>query len=220
MARTIGALCTFIVGLQILVGVPLVVCAAFFCLTNGPITVEVHAGHGHAPQFIVHGATIPPPDAPRALAPPPNAIPATATPTSFDNPILQSRAEHGSPLAGTMLESNDPNEEQSNFVAALEKAVAEHSCEPRQAVCASGEPCQATAEAHRADLRSDTAILIVQHLYVIADIDEHAGNYDRADQWRAQARQIREGDQETSAPSVSPASVSLPVNEARPTTGN
>src|SRR6185369_7941639 len=146
MARTIGVLCTFIVGLQILVGVPLVICVAFFCLTNGPITVEVHAGHGQAPQFIVHGATIPPPGAPLAVVPPPNAIPVTATPSSFDNPILQSRVEHGSPLAGTMLESTDPNEEQSKFVAALEKAVAEHTDEPRQAVCASGNLCQATAE--------------------------------------------------------------------------
>src|SRR6476469_10254527 len=107
MARTIGALCTFIVCLQILIGVPLAVCLACFCITNGPITVDVHAGHGHAPQFIVHGATIPPPTSVLAMAPPPNAIP-TAAPASVDNPILQSRAEHGSPLTGTLLESADP----------------------------------------------------------------------------------------------------------------
>jgi hypothetical protein len=220
MAKTIGAICTFIVCLQILIGVPLAVCVACFCITNGPITVEVHAGQGHAPQFVVHGATIPPPGAPFAVAPPPNAIPAAATPTSFDNPILQSRVEHGSPLAGTMLESADPGEEQSTFVAALEKAVAEHTSEPRQRLCESGGACQAADEAHRADLRSDTTILIVQHLYLMADIDEHTGNYDRADQWRAQARQIKDGHNEASLPGVSPAALSLPLNESVPATGN
>src|SRR5436853_549531 len=133
MSRTIGALCSFIVGLQVLIGVPLVVCAAFFCLTNGPITVDVHTGHGHAPQFIVHGATIPPPDGHFAIAPPPNAIP-IASPASLDNPILQSRAEHGSPLAGTLLESTNPAEEQNTFITALEKAVAEHPSEPQPTI--------------------------------------------------------------------------------------
>lgn len=220
MARTIGALCTFIVCLQILIGVPLAVCVACFCITNGPITVEVHTGHGHAPQFVVHGATVPPPGAPFAIAPPPNAIPASATPTSFDNPILQSRAQHGSPLVGTMLESADPNEEQNTFVAALEKAAVEHESQPPTAACPSGETCGGPAEAPRHDSRADAAALIIQHLYLMADIDEHAGNYGRADLWRAQARQIREERDDVSDPPASPASFFAPDFSGSPATGH
>src|SRR5947199_8521281 len=100
MAKTVGALCTLIVALQVLIGVPLAVCAAFFCFATGgagPFTVEVHTGHAQAPHFLVHGATVPPPGAAFGIAPPPNAIPAEAS-AHWDNPILQSRAQHGSPL--------------------------------------------------------------------------------------------------------------------------
>jgi hypothetical protein len=185
MARIIGATCTCIVGLQVLVGVPLAVCGAFFCLTNGPITVEVQAGQGQTTPFsvqgvAVQGATIPPPN-PFALAPPPNAIP-VAPVSAIDNPILASRAEHGSPLAGTVLETVDPAEEQSTFVAALEKAAAEQPA----AVC----PVLAVAEPVAEPPSADT--LIVGHLYEMAEIDERSGDFERADQWRAFAREIRE----------------------------
>ena len=210
MARTIGALCTFIVGLQVLVGVPLVICAAFFCLTNGPITVEVHVGHGHSPQFIVHGATIPPPGSQFAVAPPPNTIP-TTTPTSFDNPILQSRAEHGSPLTGTLLESANPAEEQDTFITALERAVAEHSSQPERAVCPATEACHSAGEIHPNQARHEADQWIVGHLYEMAEIDERAGDYHRADQWRALAREVREGRDRQNAHEAAAASFNLPA---------
>jgi hypothetical protein len=210
MARTIGTLCTFIVGLQILIGVPLVVCIACFCATNGPITVEVHTGHGQ-PQFVVHGATIPPPAGQFALTPPPNAIP-VAAPASLDNPILRSRAEHGSPLDGTMLESANPVEEQNTFITALEKAAAEQHSQPRQAVCPAGDTCSFAAEANSERSRPRAAERIVHHLYEMAEIDEQAANYDRADQWRAFAREIKESQERQKADAAAAASFSLPIS--------
>jgi len=35
--------------------------------------------------------------------------------------------------------------------------------------------------------------VVLQRLYEIAEIDERAGNYERADQWRALARDVRRG---------------------------
>lgn len=191
MARIIGATCTIIVGLQILVGVPLAVCGAFFCLTNGPITVEVHAGQGQGPQVVVQGATIPPPPNPFTISPPPNAIP-VAPASAIDNPILASRAEHGSPLAGTVLETADPAEEQNTFVAALEKAARDKVVtdqvvtEQPPAVCPVLAAPPTPAESQNADS------LVVAHLYEMAEIDERSGDFARADQWRAFAREIRE----------------------------
>jgi hypothetical protein len=224
MARTIGALCTFIVCLQILVGVPLAVCVACFCITNGPITVEVHAGHGHAPQFVVHGATIPPPGAPfpghqYTSAPPPNVIP-TTTPTSFDNPILQSRTEHGSPLTGTVLESANPAEEQNTFITALEKAAAEHCSQSRDTVCPAGEVCQAATQPISCDPRCEPAQLIVCLLYEMAQIDEQAADYGRADQWRAFAREIKQGrDRENDRQAAADSSL-LPASGESPATSD
>jgi len=219
MARTIGALCTFIVGLQILVGVPLAVCAAFFCATNGPITVEVHTGNGHAPQFLVHGATIPPPGGAFAVAPPPNAIP-IATPASLDNPILQSRAEHGSPLTGTVLESANAAEEQDTFITALERVAAEHTSQPQPAVCRRSEACAVEADATPAVVRNEADALIVRLLYEMAGIDEESSEYGRADQWRAFARGIKEGREVEATHEGTPANLLLPASDSPPTTGN
>jgi hypothetical protein len=219
MARTIGALCTFVVGLQILVGVPLAVCMACFCITNGPITVEVHTGHGHAPQFVVHGATIPPPHASFAVVPPPNVIP-TAAPTSFDNPILQSRAEHGSPLTGTVLESANPTEEQNTFVAALERAAADHPSQSQDTACPAAEACQVASQSQSCDPRREAAHLIVRYLYQMAEIDEQVGGYDRADQWRAFARDIKDGHDRERDRQAAAASFLLPARDESPATGD
>jgi hypothetical protein len=205
--------------LQILVGVPLAVCVACFCITNGPITVEVHAGHGHAPQFVVHGATIPPPGAPFAVAPPPNVIP-TATTTSFDNPILQSRTEHGSPLTGTVLESADPTDEQNTFITALEKAAAEHCSQPRETACPASEICHAENLSTSCNPRQEVAQLIVRHLYEMAEIDEQMADYNRADQWRAFAREIKQGHDRENDRQAAAASFLPPANGESPATGD
>jgi hypothetical protein len=194
MRKIIGRLCILIVGLQILIGVPLAVCLAFFAyVQNGGLpamTVELRAG----PRLP---ATVPPTDypsppiaiAPAVLphAPPPNIIPAPLD--HSDNPILLSRADHGSPLAGTVL-ADDAESEQQLFLTALEKAAAEHDatcpppCDPDncQAACPVASACEAGA---------DVAAQLLAHLYAMSDLDEQTGNYDRADQWRALARDLR-----------------------------
>jgi len=192
MRRAIGALCVFVVGLQILIGVPVLVCLVLFALLHEglPIAVAVHAGHEGVPS-----ALIPPPLAAHALPlqPRANQIPHDdSLPT--DNPILSFRAEHGSPLAGTLLGENMPAEtEQRLFLAALEKVTAETVIDevpapvnqlPHLPNPGSSSDCF--------NSQSDPADrFAIEHLYAMADWDERAGKYERADQWRALAREIR-----------------------------
>src|SRR6267142_1906779 len=197
MGRTIGALCALIVGLQILIGVPVLVCLAFFCLADGgggPVAVEVHAGHNSASPLVVAGQLAPPSSSP-AMGLPPNIIPA-----ALDNPILASRAQHGSPFAGTVLsETVGPDAEQQLFVAALEKVAAEnvqcpHSSSDSPHAGPSGDQPAMKPEVANADpdanvdrdnLRTKAAQFAVLHLYAMANMDERAGEYERADQWRS-----------------------------------
>ncbi len=197
MRRAFSAFCCVIVCLQILVGVPLLVCIAFFTLVGGgayPITVDVRGGGEFAPPTTI---------------PPPNVIP-TALSEPHDNPILTSRAAHGSPLAGTILaEVCDHENEQDLFVAALEKVALECAAEPCQPA-ASHQPasCELPLSPANADApasRRPADDFVVQHLYEMANADEAAGNFDRADQWRAHARQIRE----PSAPAAAHSSASF-----------
>src|SRR4029078_6229548 len=123
MARAFAAFCCFIVGLQFLIGVPVVVCIAFFALFGGlgPIAIEVHPGASHSPHMFVNSATIAPPPAPLTIAPPPNIIPPAPALTP-DNPILETRDLQGSPLAGTLIsQGTSPDVERHEVVAALQK---------------------------------------------------------------------------------------------------
>jgi hypothetical protein len=178
MRHAFSAFCCVVVCLQVLVGVPLLVCIAFFTVVAGgayPINVDVHGGQAFAPATI----------------PPPNIIP-TAVTEPLDNPILTSRAAHGSPLTGTILaDASDPQHDQDLFVAALEKVAIETAIEPTHcpATCLPST-CEPAATQPGTTHHADE--LIVKHLYDMADADEAAGNFDRADQWRAHAREIRD----------------------------
>ena len=179
MRKVIGGLCIFIVAMQVLIGVPLAVCCAFFLVvhggSSGQLAVDVHAG----PRL---DATIPPAELTTtslSLCPPANTIPEPAQ--ALDHPILETRAAHGSPLAGTVLaECVSPCEEQQQFVAALEKAADQTPLSVPAAVAA----------AYEAPQPSGTSQLLC-HLYAMAQIDEQAGAYQRADQWRGLARELR-----------------------------
>jgi hypothetical protein len=215
MARAFAAFCCFIVGLQLLIGVPVVVCIAFFALCGGlgPIAIEIHPGATHSPHMFVNSATIAPPPAPLTIAPPPNIIPPAPALTP-DNPILETRDLQGSPLAGTLLSQGTPPEvERNEFVAALQKVASEAIHEPVVESCTAlaGNCGETTTTGEQTDA------IILQHLYRIADIDEQAGNYERADQWRALAREIRhppkespnDSSQAASAP-TEPSALDLP----------
>jgi hypothetical protein len=212
MVRAFGAFCCFIVGLQLLIGVPAAVCVAFFAMFGGlgPIAIEIHPGASTAPHMLMHSATIAPPSSLLAIAPPPNVIPPAPTSTTFDNPILETRAQQGSPLAGTVLSENTPPDvERDLFVAAFQKVSAEAqttstSLSPTiNAPTAPGACTMVAANSccQQASARAQADQLAIQRLYEMADIDERSGNYERADQWQALARQIRQADK--GAPAVS-----------------
>src|SRR5262245_13347332 len=206
MARAFTVFCCFIVGLQLLIGVPVAVCIVFFALFGGlgPIAIEIHPGSSHAPHMYVNSATIAPPSCPLTLSPPPNIIPPAATAHS-DNAILETRAQQGSPLSGTILANNEsPEVEHNQFVAALQKVAAEAAHESptptlnpptNSATCTSrdGICCENTSITQQADQ------LILERLYEMAHVHERAGNFDRADQWRALAREIRQPAKESTA---------------------
>src|ERR1043165_808040 len=93
MGRAISVLCCLIVGLQFLIGVPIVVCILFVAAYGGlgPVLVGGHPGESFAQPRLPHGATIPPPVAALAPVPPRNIIPATTVPDP-NNPIVATRA--------------------------------------------------------------------------------------------------------------------------------
>jgi hypothetical protein len=193
MRRAVGALCTLIVCMQILVGVPIAVCVLFFAVVGSgsinPVAFEVHPGPPSPPL----SATVPPPPMAAALvAPPPNVIP-HAMPTPQDNAILESRAEQGSPLAGTVLsESIPPEAEQQLFVAAFEKVAAEKAKEPQATLPTAGTEAVTTHKSVAVENHRERATrFAIEHLYLMAETDEEAGEFDRADQWRALARELR-----------------------------
>lgn len=177
MRKVIGGLCIFVVAMQILIGVPLAVCCAFFLAIqggSGPIAVEVHAG----PRL---DATIPPAELRStnlSIVPPPNMIPEPAK--TLDHPILKSRDEHGSPLAGTVFAECVPGDEQQLFVAALEKIAAETPVQEHVSAAIPDESRQPCGTSQ-----------LLCHLYAMAEIDEQAGEFERADQWRGLARELR-----------------------------
>jgi hypothetical protein len=212
MRRAIAVICCLVVGLQILIGVPAIVCVGFLLMTGGgsePLAVEVHAGRDLAPPATL----VPPPT--MAVAPqpalPPNFVPQTIA-APLDNPIVAARNEHGSPFARTVLgQSMSPPVEHGMFMAALAKAVSEGEQSRSHSVieAAMPESCPpvATSPASAASsLRDEAARFAIEHLYAMADMDERAGEYDRADQWRSFARDIR-GRIECESPSKSAADV-------------
>ena len=206
MRKVIGGLCCFIVALQVLIGVPLLVCTAFFCLvqgSEGPIVLEVHTGP--RPPATISPSDYPPPQplaalAPAVMAPPRNVIPTDKS--ASNHPILQTRAAQGSPLTGTVLASPDGAcEEQQQFLAALEKAAAacvSSACDHQvafvnadQAACPEGACPEACLTTVSAQPPSDSVPQLRSHLYQMADLDEQSGHYERADQWRAMARDLQ-----------------------------
>lgn len=200
MGRAISVFCCFIVGLQFLIGVPVAVCLLFFAIYGGlgPIAIEVHPSSGTSPQMFFHGPTVPPPPSALNIAPPPNIIPPTPA-VATNHAILETRAQLGSPLSGTILgENTSPAEEEELLVAAYQKVEAEAalrmpSVPPSSELPTAASSCPAAASnsTNLPDLHKQADNMVIQHLYEMADVDERAGNYQRADQWRALAREIR-----------------------------
>lgn len=202
MRNFVGGLCCLIVALQILIGVPLVVSGLFYYAVGdgGPLVVEAHTGPRPAATIAPAEYPLPSPvSAPgpmAAAAPPRNVIPTAQANT--DHPILQARHAQGSPLAGTVLEACDEDEElflTALATAEIEIAKAEvgvESTSRSEPAAADSNTCgDAFTSAPCAVASNSNVEPLRRHLYAMADLDEQAGQYERADQWRGLARDLR-----------------------------
>lgn len=239
MRRFLVASCCVIVALQVLIGVPLAVCIGFFSLVEVG-SVEVQASNqfstmppplpyspmpspvGYAPaanycapasNYCAAPAMAPPIASPPSLAPasPPSLAYAEVPTTPGLEPIVESRAEHGSPLADSSLAAASPAEEVRQFVAALEHVAA---TEPVPPPADAAQPAKAGQPADLVTaLRTS-----VEHLYPLAQSLETDGYYDRADQLRDLARKIREEidtiNRDLLPPPAEPETVQSTVTEA------
>ena len=79
MRKFVAGLCCIIVGMQVLVGVPLVVCLAFYAMTQGggPVAFEVHTNGDFPATIAPPNFSNPPPFLPN---PPTAALPAPQIP--------------------------------------------------------------------------------------------------------------------------------------------
>jgi hypothetical protein len=205
MRQAIALLCSLIVGLQVVVGLAGLiggVCFLAFSDTSlGPISVQLHAGHGeplpaNQPDLPLQAsaAYVGPPGA-DAVQPPMNVVP-DLSPAPGEASIVTLREEQGSLLAGTVFgQGLNPAAEQRLFVGALRQVAAEGT----QAASASDQSasinlgCPAAAGlCHAIPTRQEAALFAVERLYEMADIDERVGEYERADRWRALARGLRQ----------------------------
>ncbi len=189
MRRFLVTACCVIVALQVLIGVPLVVCIAFLSLVEMP-TVSLQ-------PTPVHYASAPV-DLPAPL--PPDYYP--KAPVSNLQPIVESRAQYGSPLAESSLAAPSPAEELRQFVTALEQLATGNEAPPNQLAPPSDQLPAPAATIHPASdcqaTSSDSAALLaslgasVEHLYALCQRLEADTEYSRADEIRQLARRIRE----------------------------
>jgi hypothetical protein len=185
MRRFITGLCCAIVGLQVLIGIPLAVGIALIANYGGkfgaPTSVEFRISR-HA-------------DNPQTAAEDPRAEPELAA--DQDDAILEARHQRGSLMAGTLLGDNvSPNEERREFVAAFRQIAEEERVQLDSPLAPSNplpEPATTGSTVRlRANLTGmDADRFAVEQLYAMAEQDEQARIYARADRWRTIAREIR-----------------------------
>lgn len=190
MSRFFAAACCVVVALQVLIGVPLAVCIGFLSCVELP-AVPVQPG--------------PPSFAPTAMDwTPPPPLPDVCTPEPIANlqPIVESRAQYGSPLVGSSLAAGSPGEELRQFATAL-KGVAGIEEAPLPSLALSPEtnqchvPAAPPAAGDRCAPGENEALISslaasVEHLYALTQRLEADGEYGRADQVRRLARDVRD----------------------------
>ena len=178
MSRFFAAACCVIVALQVLVGVPLAVCIGFLSCVQLP-AVPVQPGPPNYTPAAMDWTPSPP--LPDVCTPPPLAS---------LQPIVESRAQYGSPLAGSSLAAGSPDEELHQFTTVLEHVATE---------AAPQAPAKAPPHAGNPPPKTDVSAPLVESLsaaieplYVHAQRLEGDGKYDRADEVRRLAREMRE----------------------------
>lgn len=190
-------LCCVVVGMELLAGATVIALLAWFAVGQwAPLLTDL--------QLASHGSpTIAPADYPQRAAMPPAKPAPQAVKAASENPLVQLRQLQGSPLAGTILEDSQSTEEEAvQFAAALELASsqARQADQDRPLPSAAGVaiPGALDRAGEVSEMVSaqpiDAPELTEQlrsHLYAMADLDEQAGEFERADRWRATARELR-----------------------------
>jgi len=136
-----------------------------------------------------------------SVEPPVNIVP-DLTPAPAEGAIVSLRGEQGGLLAGTVLgQSLSPAAEQDLFVGALRQAAAADvqaapasDQSPAAEQPTSGlQPTSGQVESSAAiPTRQQAAQLAIERLYEMAELFERVGEFERADQWRALARDLRQ----------------------------
>ena len=213
MRQFVGGLCCAIVGLEVLIGVPLVTCGVMFALWEGgdmsPVEFQVHAAA--APADLAGPFPCPPPptiDFPQpvsfpvpsfpqpATCPPPATTADTCPPLSpAAEAIAEAHARNGSPLEGTILAENPgaPLAASEAFIAKVEQiatgdAVLPPSTETTVA-CRPLPVLTATAPIGPNSV-ADSLKQAAHSLYARASELEMAGDFVRSDKIRHLAREI------------------------------
>ena len=186
MRRFVAGLCCFIVGLQVLIGVPAVVTVGLLCLWTG-------GGFGPTP-------TIPPPRDFSVSLPP-----RTEEIAGLDA-VLETRQRNGNLLAKTSLsQRSESSQDDRDFVSAFQFVAAEAHTNQSQvpppatsdtvltgesmsvnAVSANPAQPPIAADAVASDLTNS-----IRYLYTLAERHERDGNYSRAEELRTLARALR-----------------------------
>ena len=189
-------LCCIVVGLEVLAGAAVLAFIAWIVVVQGALAPLVRDL-----QLANHGvATIAPADYPRMAGGPPEVPAAKAAQAASDNPLVQLRQLQGSPLAGTILEScQSAADEEAQFASALELAAAQAGEVDRDRLlqATGGVSNSGVGEVGVEVLPTEPPATpglteqLSSHLYAMADLDEQAGEFERADRWRALARELR-----------------------------
>lgn len=220
MRKFAAACCCAIVGLQVLIGVPLVTCVVLFALAQGqsfaPASVEVRATNDSLPYLpppllatpYPTAATVPPPEfrslpdlTAAVLTPAPIRAPEQLSPQVED--ILAARKAIGSPLDGTLLAdaAETPEINTGAFVARVERVVVEEIelppppreqvAEISQLACPPQVAIGAGNQPAQPTLR-ESLLTTVHQLYALAERLEADSSFERADRVRRLTRGLRD----------------------------
>ena len=219
MRKFVAACCCVIVGLEVLIGVPLVVCVIAFAYMGAAGTAVVVSSQpvDFSPSACSSPAVVPAPDYSHDYAATPTPIPMASTgpyasvpstipavcppPPSPEVPaIAEVRQQNGSPLDGTVVAPSNAAPSIEPFVAAVEQIAANETACLMPPPVAPANPAAAVnpVEPNAAPAAPQPGILVEalrvcsDQLYVKANDLEANGAYGRADEVRSLARRIRE----------------------------
>jgi hypothetical protein len=235
MRRAVAGFCCVVVALEVLIGVPVVVCIGMLTLAQDSGLVVGQTYYAPPPVGPFDPYTPPPlPAAPfsqATISPLPASLPPAGVPEvrqvavkpwepMKEQPksvepksvelaaVLPTRAEIGSPLAGTTLDAKNPEASISAFAAAYDE-VATSEAESASLAGPERQPCPSASQPSSSGPESESPLVqvpasdcpgppadplqaAVERLYELAQQYEAASTFTRADPVRELARQLRQ----------------------------